>query len=130
MQLDIKANYGLLRAGYHIGLLLIYGQKSGKLLVSDAKKQKHLRLKLIKMLSEFRELLATSLAEKLCFRVCTLLEWVEKQKITAEQLTELHRSLHKYGVNSWFSTAILVAFVNNLSIDELWDIKNEQKRLF
>ena len=65
---------------------------------------------------DFIELLAVSLAEKLCFRVEAVLEWVDKCKLNADYLAGLHRQIAKEGVTGPLSDKILVAVVNQKGV--------------
>ena len=68
----------------------------------------------------YHEFLATTLAEKLCFRVDACIEWVKEQEISTEQLIALLYKIGKEGVLSDFCSKLLVVFLNRQSLEELY----------
>jgi len=67
---------------------------------------------------DFIELLAVSLAEKLCFQVNAVLEWIKRTKMNAKDLANIHRRLALEGVGSKFASRVLIAFVNEKRLDK------------
>lgn len=74
---------------------------------------------------DFIELLAVSLAEKLCLRVQAVLEWVKITGMNAMNLADIHRRLHKEGIGGEYDSEILIAVVNQKKLKDI-PKKNKQ----
>jgi len=65
---------------------------------------------------DFIELLAVSLAEKLCLRVQAVMEWVSKTKMNADRLYRIHQQIHKEGVCGETASKVLISVVNDKAL--------------
>ena len=67
-----------------------------------------------------RIMLASSLAEKLCFRVSAFVTWTQQKNFTISQLCEMSRKIHSEALigEQDYSSKVLIAFVNNLPFED------------
>jgi len=64
--------------------------------------------------SDYVQLLAVSLVEKLALRVVAVMEWAEETQVTAAVLAQIHRQLNEEGTTGELATEVLIAIVNKI----------------